>query len=375
MGVWRYTEAASPPGGGNLLWRAGVRHIGVDLSKRSFAACFLEEDESSQIRSYPLSKEGLAAFRAELSPDDRLAVEVGTNAYFFHDQVREAVAEVVLVSTYHFAVIAKSKKKTDRGDALLLARFLKLDYLPRVVLPEARVRELRHLFTAREGLVKMGHQLKNMGHAALARNGIAVTRAAFASHTGRQRLARLEGLAAVDRQVLDMVLRQIEVLEQELVALERSIIRMGKSLPGLKQLLQVRGLGLVAAIGVLSEIGSIARFENAKQLVSYAGLATAVHQSGSVDHRGHITKQGRQRLRGFMVEAVLSMIRNPASGRSPLADFYHRKKEEKGAGKAICATARKLLTIIFNMLTKSLNYWFLEERLYQKKLQALAAAG
>jgi len=86
-----------------------------------------------------------------------------------------------------------------------LARFLKLDYLPRVVMPEPQVRELRHLFTAREALVSMARGLKNMGHAALARNGSVVTRAAFASETGRRRLGRLEGLAPVDRQVLDMV--------------------------------------------------------------------------------------------------------------------------------------------------------------------------
>jgi transposase len=351
-----------------------VRYIGVDLAKRSFTVCFLAEDDSTELATYLMTPEGLSTFRKQLAPDDRLACEVGTNAYFFHDQVVEAVAEVVLVSTYQFAVIAKSKKKTDRADAVLLARFLKLDYLPRVVMPEPRIRELRHLFTAREALVTMGRGLKNMGHAALARNGVAVTRAAFATGTGRERLARLEGLASVDRQVLDMVLRQLDTVDREIVEMERAIIRAGRQLPGLKRLLQVRGLGLVAAIGVLSEIGDASRFPRAKQLVAYAGLATSVRQSGDSDHHGHITKQGRKRLRGFMVEAVLSMIRQPADERTPLVAFYQRKKLEKGAGKAICAAARKLLTIIHVILTKGLDYWFLEERLYQKKLKQLAAA-
>jgi transposase len=351
-----------------------MRDIGVDLSKRAFTVCFLAEDDSTELVTYPLTGEGLAAFRAQLSPDDRVAVEVGTNAYFFHDQVVDAVAEVVLVSTYQFAVIAKSKKKTDRADAILLARFLKLDYLPRVVMPEPQIRQLRHLFTAREALVTMARGLKNMGHAALARNGVAVTRAAFASEAGRRRLARLEGLAPVDRQVLDMVLRQLETVDREIEEMERAIIHVGRHLSGLKRLLQVRGLGLIAAIGVLSEIGDVSRFPSAKQLVAYAGLATAVRQSGATDHRGHITKHGRQRLRGFMVEAVLSMMRNPADRTTPLVDFYQRKKQEKGAGKAICAAARKLLTVIYVILMKPLDYWFLEERLYQKKLKQLAAA-
>lgn len=263
-----------------------MRHIGVDLSKRAFTVCFLAEDDSTEVVTYPLTDEGLAAFLAQLAPEDRLAVEVGTNAYFFHDQIVDAVAEVVLVSTYQFAVIAKSKKKTDRGDALLLARFLKLDYLPRVVMPEPRIRELRHLFTAREALVSMARGLKNMGHAALARNGIAVTRAAFATGTGRNRLAHLEGLAPVDRQVLDMVLRQLETVDREIEEMERAIIQVGRHLVGLKRLLQVRGLGLIAAIGVLSEIGDVSRFPSAKQLVSYAGLATTVRQSGATDRRG-----------------------------------------------------------------------------------------
>jgi transposase len=199
---------------------------------------------------------------------------------------------------------------------------------------------------------------------------LASRKADFASDAGRRRLAKLEGLPDADRLILDVVLRQMEPVIREIEELERAIIRLGRGLPGLKRLLQVRGLGLVGAIGVLAEIGEISRFASAKQLVSYAGLATTVRQSGGTEIHGHITKQGRKLLRGFMVEAVMSMIRDRPE-RNTLVDFYVRKKREKGAGKAICATARKLLTVIYVLLTKELDYWFLEERLYQKKLKAL----
>jgi transposase len=349
-----------------------VRHIGVDLSRNKFTACFLEEDDSYSLATFPLVPEGLDAFRAQLCGDDRLAVEAGQNTYFFFGQVQAEVAEVVVVATHKFAVIAQSKQKTDRNDAVILARFLKLGCLPAVVMPEERVRELRNLFTARDTLVKMARQLKCVGHAALIRNGVFSSRSDFASHAGRVRLAQVTGLCPADRLILDMALRGLEPIEGEIVQLERSIIRLGKNLPGLKRLLQVRGFGLIAAIGVLAEIGEIRRFPTAKQLVSYAGLATAVRQSGNVERHGHITKAGRKRLRGFMIESVLSMIRNPGD-RNPLADFYQRKRKEKGPGKAICAAARKLLTMIYTLLTKDVDYWFLEERLYLKKLRALGA--
>jgi transposase len=351
-----------------------MRHIGIDLHKSSFVACFLEHDDTYRFATYGIDADGLASFRADLLSDDRVAVEVGQSAFFFSDQISSAVAEVTLVATHNFAVIAKSKKKTDKNDALILARFLKLDCLPTVALPSPRIRELRRLFSAREALTKMSTQLKNMGHSALIRNGLPSRKADFASEKGRERLAKLEGLTEADRLILDVVLRQMEPVNRELDELERAIVRLGKTLPGVKQLLQVRGLGLVAAIGVLAEIGDIAHFASAKQLTSYAGLATAVRQSGGSDRHGHITRQGRKLLRGFVVEAVLSMIRNPSDGRAPLVDFYQRKKAEKGAGKAICATARKLLAVIFVMLTKGRDYWFLEERLYQKKLKALEKA-
>jgi hypothetical protein len=90
-----------------------------------------------------------------------------------------------------------------------------------VVVPDERTRELRQRSTAREELVKMGLQLKNIGRAALARNGLASHKADFASQYGWDRLAGLDGLPASDRFILDMALRQVPPLEQELMEIER----------------------------------------------------------------------------------------------------------------------------------------------------------
>lgn len=56
-------------------------------------------------------------------------------------------------------------------------------------------------------------------------------------------------------------------------------------------------------------------------------------------------------------------------------ESYEEKKREKGAGKAICAAARKVLVIIYVMLKKELDYWYIEDRLYNEKLRALRAAA
>lgn len=141
---------------------------------------------------------------------------------------------------------------------------------------------------------------------------------------------------------------------------------------GVKRLLQVHGLNLLSAISLLAEVGDIALFETSKQLVSYAGLATSTRQSSETTRHGGITKRGRKRLRTVCSQAVPAMVNRTET---PLMSFYQKKKREKGAGKAICATARKLLTIIFVLLKKELDYWYLEDRLYNRKLRALNAAA
>jgi transposase len=349
-----------------------MRYIGVDLHKTNFVACFLDEQERITLQTFALSAKGLAAFDRCVTKEDRVAVEAAPNVAFFYDRVHPSVQEVIVVNPYQFALIAQSKKKTDRHDATLLARFLKLNWLPTVPLPTEPIRQLRTLHEAREGLVELRTKLKNMGHALLARNGIAKGRAAFASPRSRQQLLALPQLPAVDRLILQSLVRQLAALDQEVSALEEAIIARGKALPGVERVLQVRGMNLLMAISLLAEIGDIAWFTHAKQLVSYAGLAPSVRQSNETERHGKITKRGRKRLRTLAIRAVLALSQGPAT---PLAKFYAQKKQEKGAGKALCATARKLLTLLFVMLKKNLDYWYLEDPLYNRKLRLLNKAA
>jgi hypothetical protein len=91
-----------------------MRYVGVDLHKRNFVVCFLGEDDAARLQTYSLTDPGLTTFCRDLWPDDQLAVETAQNAYYFYDRIHSAVNEVVLVDPNRFAVIAKSKKKTDR---------------------------------------------------------------------------------------------------------------------------------------------------------------------------------------------------------------------------------------------------------------------
>ena len=349
-----------------------MRHIGVDLHKTNFVVCFIEAGDTRRLETYALTRDGLSRFKRQLKEADELAVEATQNVHYFYDQVKAHVSRVAVVDTYRFGVVAKSKKKTGKADASALARFLKPGWLPEVAVPSEQVRTLRQLLQARETLVSVRTKLKNMAHAAFSRNGVAPTRSAFASRSSRERLSQRDDLPAADLLVLRAALRQIAQLDAEVAQLEAEVIRRGKTLRGVGRLLQVHGLNLLSAIALLAEVGDITLFDTSKQLVSYAGLATSTRQSSETTRHGGITKRGRKRLRTVCIRAVLAMVNRTDT---PLMSFYQKKKREKGAGKAICATARKLLTIIFVLLKKELEYWYLEDRLYNRKLRALNAAA
>ncbi|MGI9951342.1 transposase, partial [Moorellaceae bacterium AZ2] len=111
----------------------------------------------------------------------------------------------------------------------------------------------------------------------------------------------------------------------------------------------------------------IKRFASAKKLASFSGLVPSVHQSGKTRYTGHITKAGRSMLRWVLIQVAQTAVRQPGA----LRDFYLRLKKRKGHKIAIVAAARKLLTIIWAMLTKNTEYRYLKEELRQKKIRRM----
>jgi hypothetical protein len=96
-------------------------------------------------------------------------------------------------------------------------------------------------------------------------------------------------------------------------------------------------------------------------------IVPRVSQSNETDNRGRITKRGNRLLRSTLVQCTLVAVRY-----SPyLKSFYNRIKDRRGTGKAIIATARKLLTIIYDTLK---NGWvFSDFTTFSRSAPALAA--
>ncbi len=97
-------------------------------------------------------------------------------------------------------------------------------------------------------------------------------------------------------------------------------------------------------------------------------MPPSLHQSGGVSYSGSITKQGRKMLRWALIEAAWSAVAHD----DYLRDFYDRIRRRRSSGKAIVATAAKMLKIIWFMLVRREVYRGFDVDRYGKKLNRIS---
>jgi transposase len=103
------------------------------------------------------------------------------------------------------------------------------------------------------------------------------------------------------------------------------------------------------------------------EIVSYAGLAPSTRESSGKTKTGRISKQGSPWLRWILVQCAMTAVRYDQR----LKSFYERLKSRKGSAKAIVATAKEILVIIWYMLTRRELYRHINKDRYEQKLSRL----
>jgi transposase len=122
------------------------------------------------------------------------------------------------------------------------------------------------------------------------------------------------------------------------------------------------------ALAIVAAVGDFGRFSCPQRLIGYLGLHPRVRQSGGQPaQHGRITKQGRAHARGMLVEAAWAAAKTPG----PLRAFYERVRGRRGMQVAVVATARKLATLCWQLVTTGEDYAFARPSLTDKKLRSL----
>jgi transposase len=328
-----------------------MRHIGIDLHTNSFTVCIMENGQKT-FETYNLQNE-IEAFIEQVNLDDEIALEATGNSSFFYEKLKDFVAKVTIIAPYKFNVIKKSVSKTDKNDAANLALFLSKDLLPKSRIKDKKYEQLASICETRDKLTKLKTVLINKIHGILNRHGIKAKKETLTTKRGLARIEK-EQFDLIVRAELEVIIAQIFSLKESIKKLEVEMINFAKDMQGFNNLTSIKGIGERSASILLAAIGRIEDFENEDKLASYFGIVPRVYQSNEKNIRGKITKAGNKLGRTTLVQCTLVAIRYSEY----LHDFYQRLKNKKGSGKAIIATARKLLKIIFNTLK---NNWIFED--------------
>lgn len=344
--------------------------VGCDQHKLFCVMHILNENGESvnQEKLYHHDHMSLTNFFSNLPKGSAMAIEACGYDAWLCDLAESFGVDIHLAHPLKTRAIAEARIKTDSLDARTLARLLHSGLIAEAYHAPAELREKRYYFRYRLCLVRYQTSIKNRIHSLIGRQGLRPPKVTdlFGSQ-GRRWLESLQ-LPPTYRKALDGYLLILDFLKTHILQAERQIRRFLSDDPSAALLETIPGIGKISAFALLSEIGPISRFSSADKLSSYAGLVPSVQQSGQRCFHGSITKQGNKFIRWILVEAAHRVIRKDLV----LNQFYQRIKFKKGANVATVAVARKLLTYIYQVLSKREPYAF--QRIPPKKPASRSAA-
>jgi transposase len=325
-----------------------MNYIGLDIHKKSTQACMKNEAGKVLLTGRFLSRpKDLNAFIDKVEEAGGPASFVIESTGFcipIYDVIAGRGHQIKVAHPLKVKALTAGRAKTDKNDAEMLAELLRLDAIPESYIPVAELRELRELTRFRQSMIKNSTEIKNQIHAFLASRGIETPSEYRSPFTDKHQ----GWLRSLHLSQIDDLLDILDTLRKKIDKVEGEIDRSSQKKDDVELLKTIPGVGDVIANTLVAEICDIQRFSSPENLFSYAGMVSSIHQSGEKGWSGPITKQGNARIRHIVVEAAYCHVRN--SKDSYLTHFFERKKLEKGTKKAIVATARKLLGIIYHML-------------------------
>lgn len=199
------------------------------------------------------------------------------------------------------------KIKTDKRDALKLAKLLKSEDLTPIYVPEPEDEAVRDLSRAREVAMKDLKDAKYQLKALLLRNNINYKGTANWSQKHLRWLTEVVLPHPAQHIVLQEFLHTITERISRLERLDNELthhVHQWRYYPVVKAIQAMRGVRLLVATGVVAELGDLSRFDHPRKLMSYLGLVPSEHSSGGKRHIGAITKCGNGRARRLLVEGA-----------------------------------------------------------------------
>jgi len=322
--------------------------LAVDLGKFNSVLCWYEP--ASRAVAFRSVRTGTAELRQELNRQLVTVVvfEACSQAGWVHDLCEQLGLAALVASTTGTAWQWKRvKRKTDRDDALKLARLAAVGEIDGVPVPPRAIRQWKSLIGLRKRLVSERVRVQNRIRGLLVCQGLPAPIGAKAwtalGLAGIGRLSRPLAECAPDelwRGELHLLLERLRSHDVQARQVEAKLDALARSDSRVSLLETVPGIGPRTAEVIAAYLPDAKRFRSAGEVSAYAGLVPRQYQSGETDRRGRITRRGPKLLRAALVECAWCSLRYNRWARDTWLRLQANGLSKK---KAIVALARKLL--------------------------------
>lgn len=291
-----------------------VIYAGLDVHKDSVSLGAITGNgeiilEKRLANNYPKIRKELVGLRETVGGGKLYCCyEAGPTGYGLAREInRSKIGRCQVVAPGKLPRKQRNRIKTDRRDALKLARLLALGDISVVAIPDGFDESARELLRYRKIRKDAQKVAKQQLKALLLRHG------KQSPVKGSWTKKYIKWVAGIDfgedflGQVRDGLLHTIEDLGNEVNDLENRlelITQLPQYAGGMEKLRLFRGIGLLTGLALLLEVGDFNRFASAKSFMAWMGLVPSENSSGESIRRGKITKAGNKYLRSLLIEAA-----------------------------------------------------------------------
>ena len=335
---------------------SNVRFIGLDVHAETIAVAVA--DPAGEVRALgviPNRSESIRKLVKKLGPAATLRVcyEAGPTGYVVYWQLSALGVKCEVVAPTLVPVKPGDRVKTDRRDAMKLARSYRAGDLTPVWVPDAAHEALRDLVRAREAAKKDQLRARHRLGKFLLRHGRRPpTPMNSWTQTHLTWVKTVHFAQAAQEATLLDYLHEVEHVADRIERLERAIDEAIKMAPArmrvvIEALQALRGIAQVSAVTIVAEVGALSRFPKPRQLMGYSGAVASEDSTGERIRRGGITKTGNAHLRRVVIEAAWAYRYRPAVG----ATLRKRQASISQEVKAIAWKAQHRLHARYRHLT------------------------
>jgi transposase len=320
-----------------------IKYIGLDVHKDTIQVAIAEEGRKKPVMSYgnilntSLSIDKLIRKLKSSGHELRVVYEAGPTGYGIYRQLKSQNIECAVVAPSLIPQKSGDRVKTDRRDAINLARLHRSGDLTQIHVPDEEDEAIRDLTRAREDARICARKAKQRLNSFLLRNNRIYSGKGKWNKTHLAWLAELSMLHPAHQIALQ---EYIDTLQESLQRIDRltsqieKVVEHWRLKPFVNAIQSLRGVSMIVAVTTLAELGDINRFENPKQLMAYLGLVPSEHSSGLKTKKGSITKTGNGHVRRVLTEAAWAYRFNPKKS-------LHILRRQKNIPKSVCDIAWK----------------------------------